>query len=170
MALNPQNTKFKNNSGQYLLKALFWETNSETPDQILYTLKDEDYKGFPSLRRLYLETNDETEYVFASRYFYSWEHWKKVSESSIIKPSVEEWREELQLRILNASLNKIKKIAEGAGRDAFAAQKYLIEKPWLKKPVKRVGRPDKVETPIDTKLLSKTLEEDLQRITAGAYN
>lgn len=161
---NPQKTKFKNDTGQFLIKALFWETNNDTPDQILYTLKDEDYRGFPSLRRLFLEMEDETEYLFAIRYFYSFEHWNRIAGSNQIRPFIRVWREELRLQVLNKALARIRSIAEGDGKDKLSAQRYLIEKSWDKKTTRRVGRPDKELPKEDQPSLNRTFNEDMLRI------
>lgn len=164
-------SKYKNASGQPLVKALFYETNITNPEQILYTLKDEDFQGYPSLRRLYIEERDETEYRFANKYFYNFDHWKTVSENTYLLPSITNWREELATIFLQEYLAKIKIIANGEGRDAFAAQRYLIDKPYLKgkQPFRRVGRPDKEIPQPDQKMIGKGLEDDLARIT-GSVN
>lgn len=162
---------FKNSSGQLLLKALFYETNQETPDQVIYTLKDHDHKGYPSLYRLYLETEDETEYEFANRYLFSWEHWKRLSESNLFKETISRWREELKLKLLARHLEEIKLIADGNTKDSFAARKYLIERGWIKKPpVKRAGRPNKTIEGPDTRALNREITEDMERIGAGVPN
>jgi hypothetical protein len=71
---------FKGPQGIYLTKALFLETYVYDKNTVLYTLKSEDTPDFPSLRNLYLNEEDPSEYVFANKYFANWEHWSKLKE------------------------------------------------------------------------------------------
>lgn len=171
MFKNPEKTKFKNGSGQFLLKALFYEENEiENKDYILYTLKDDDYevrgKLLPSLAKLYLEMEDITEYEFAKKYLYSWEHWKLLSNSTFFKPYIQRWREELKLKLLYRALNKITQIAESDSKESFLALKYLVAESWKDKPrvLPKRGRPEKEPEAVDYKNLNKVIEEDFSRI------
>ena len=63
-------------SGKPLTQGLFLEIGYS--DSALYTLKDNDHeyndKALPSIKRLYLEMEDVTEYEFANKYFLGWSH------------------------------------------------------------------------------------------------
>lgn len=150
--------RFKSSNGQFLTKALFVEYNPYSP---VYTLQDDEYKGCPSLYRLYLSEEDQTEYRFANNHLFSWEHWKKLLQSPQVRPSIDRWREELYLLLLERKLKIIQEIAEGTGRDAFQAQKYLIERPWEKK-ISR-GKPQK-EPMLPEISEVKIINEDYERI------
>src|SRR5690606_30115707 len=95
----PEGEVFKNATGAWLLKALFYETATD-PDKthVLYSFKPEDHEVngvvYPSLRRLYLEMEDDTEYYFAQAYFGGWPHWKRLLSCSWFVDYITEIREE----------------------------------------------------------------------------
>lgn len=126
-------------NGNRPTKSLFYEMTLADKSSVVYTLKNQDHKGFPSLYRLYMETNDPTEYKFATTYLADWQHWLMLQKLSWFAPLVERWREELQLKIAAEALTRILSEAQSDRREAFAANKYLLEKGW--KPKGSVGRP-----------------------------
>jgi hypothetical protein len=135
-----EDNKFKNSMGGFYLKQLFYETTLADKSTVVYTLKDRDHEGFPSLYKLYMGMEDVTEYEFANTYLDSWTHWQRLSEATWFKPYIERWREELRLKLLARHLNMIKKKAEGDDKSSLEASKYLIEQKWSKD---KVGRPSK---------------------------
>jgi hypothetical protein len=143
---------------------------SEGKDKVKYTLKDFDHQGYPSLYRLYLEVSDPTEYTFATKHFYNYDHWMKVSQTRWMAPLVSKWRTELELKIRSAALARL--IAEGkatTSKNSFQANKYLLEKGWLDKESK--GRPSKEAVQAEAKRQAaelKTLDEDYLRIVTDA--
>lgn len=133
--------KFQNASGLKYLNALFYE-KSPDKETVLYTLKDNDYEGFPSLYKLYIEEEDILEYSFANKYFSGWEHWIQLCNCSWFKPIIERWRKEIELKIRTQALIRLRKEAESDSRNAFSANRYLLEKGWEDKKSPR-GRPSK---------------------------
>jgi hypothetical protein len=129
-ALSKPNNPYKNSSGVYLTKALFFETSVD-PDkaQVVYTLKQEDHPiGYPSLRRLYLETEDPTEYKFAQLHLGGWDHWKKFKDTDWFKEFLGEWREELELRLKSKAYKCIMDEANDvSSKNRLAANKFVIE-------------------------------------------
>lgn len=157
---------FKNINGVFLLNELFYE-RATNKSNVVYTLKDEDHLGYPSLFRLYMEADDPTEYAFATAHLGSWSHWLQLRECSWFKPLLERWREELHLRAKAIALAKIKKTAAGDTRDALNAQKYLIEKGYEKTPATPRGRPSKDQINGEAKLIAEDrqrVENDLARL------
>lgn len=155
-----------------LLRALFFEM-SDTADGkefVLYTLKDVDHKGYPSLYRLYMEMDDLTEYEFANKYLDGWGHWKALKECTWFKEYAERWYEELTLRTQAKALRALKEESETDGKNSYNAQKYLLEKGWEPKDKSKtssVGRPSKdaikkqAEEMFDNRI---SVEEDLKRL------
>ena len=136
---------FKNNSGVHYIKALFYEVALEDDRKyVLYTMKNYDHEGYPSIQRLFLEMNDPTEYTFATKYFDSWRHWKLVREAVWFKPIYNEMVEELHLRIKAKALFKIREAAENSDKDKMQANRYLLEGGYIDKEDKR-GRPSKAK-------------------------
>lgn len=139
---------FKNEQGSYLTKALFYETNTTRPEQIIYTLKDEDHKVgdvvYPSLRKIYVSLADPTEYSIATRYLGGWAHWKKLLNSGWFVPLIEEWREELEVALRSDALRTILVEAKDEdSKNSYAANKLLLEGGWKEKAKGGVGRTTK---------------------------
>ncbi len=140
---NSKSAVYKNASGAYYLKGLFYEVALEDDRKyVLYTLKNEDHKGFPSIHRLYIEEDDPTEYTFALKYFDSWKHWKMVRSAPWFKPVYAEMKEELDVSIRARALNKIREAANSSEKDKVQANRYLLEKGW-KEDLDNRGRPNK---------------------------
>lgn len=158
--------KFKSSTNQWLLKPIFFETSDSDKSKVLYTLKPEDhtFKGvtYPSLRRLYLESDDETEYLFAEQHLGGWTHWKRLSECTWFSPYLAELREELAVRSAARRLHHIRlKAASGD----ISANKYLLEGKW--KSDNPVGRPTKEAIKREANRLFQNdfdLQDDLTRI------
>jgi hypothetical protein len=161
-------SKFKNDNGQYYLRGLFFETQAADKSSVVYTLKEQDHQGFPSLYRLFMEENDPTEYRFATKHLGGWSHWEALTECTWFKPYVEAWRKELDVRMKSQALSRIMSEAKTGGRDAFASNKYLLEKGWEKEPPSKRGRPTKAEikeAAFEVNRTANRLEEDFFRIS-----
>lgn len=166
MAQDKKN-KFKNVNGVLLLKELFFETASNR-DNVLYTLKSEDHEGFPSLYRLYMEVSDPTEYQFAIQYLDGWKHWKTLSECSWMKPFINEWRDELNVRIRSSALQTAIKKASSSDKDALTAAKYVEDVFGDGKTKNTRGRPSKAEIKANAEQAvseATRLKEDYSRLT-----
>ena len=162
--------KFRNpiNNSRYT-KSLFLEESYEDRSNVLYTLKDFDHDGYPSLYRKYLLLGDLTEIEFARTYFESWEHWQMVAEASWFKPYIARWREEVTLAAQAQALSAIKEIAsDKKNKDHFAANKILLS--WGKPKTNskaHVGRPTKEAITKEANELFRQSREtaaDFQRI------
>lgn len=166
---------FKDKMGRKLTKALFLE-ESDYPELVLYSLTDEDRGDVPSLYRLYMELGDLTEYEFATKYFYNWDHWKQLCTLEWFNLHVARWREELDLKTKAEALKRIKEEAKDPkAKNTFSANKILIDRSWEnskpKAPPRRAGRPSTVEVQGELKREineAKVLDEDYKRIM-GQY-
>lgn len=129
--------------GRPLTQSLFLEIGYS--DYAVYTLKEQDYayKGtnYPSLKRLYLKCEDPTEYEFATEYLLGWQHWKRLCENKVIAKHVEEWREELELKLRSQGVREMLNLC-ASEQGNFSAAKYLANKEWEKR---APGRPSKAE-------------------------
>lgn len=136
--------------GRFLTQSLFLETNYG-PDAI-YTLKDVDfeYNGriYPSIKRLYLEVGDPTEYRFACTYFAGIKQWNRIASNKLFKGYVEEWRYELELKLRSEG---IKLSMQQARKGSWQASKWLADKGWDDK---KVGRPSKEDIDRERKLIA----------------
>lgn len=166
-------TPFRATNNNFRLRKLFYETCND--GTAIYTLKDRDLvkgdKTYLSLYRLYMETEDLTEYEFATQYLDSWAHWQVLIQCTWFIPYVNRWREELDLKTKAAALKMIQKEAKDKNsKNLFQANKVLIDRSWENKSSKMVtprGRPSKEE--VQGELLrqveeERRVDEDLERI------
>lgn len=141
-------TRFRNSSNGLLTTRLFLEVSYERPENVMYTIKRVDYKGYPSLYRLYMALEDPMEFEFANTFFDSYEHWEQICATMWFKEYIYQWRKELELKLRSKALRVIRAIAEnGNGNKAFEANKFLLADGWQKssKTDNNRGRPSKAE-------------------------
>lgn len=155
---------FKSSNNIFYTKQLFYEQADTDRSLVLYTLKNEDHMGYPSLRRLYLEENDPTEYRVATKYFAGWPHWKKLLDVSWFMDYISEYREELQIRMASEALVKIR---EKANSGDYRANQYILEEGYAKK--ESVGRPTKERIIREANKIAdgrSDISEDFDRVMA----
>lgn len=131
--------KFRNEQNNLYAKELFVEYNTR-PGVALYTLKRHDYKDCRSLYQLYMDLADLSEYSFANAYFEGWRHWEAIANSAWFSPYIDNWREELEVKVRATALATIVNQSKGTGKEAQTAARYIVERGWEK--VSR-GRPKK---------------------------
>jgi len=164
----PDNTDnpFRSSMNRRLLKGLFYETTLADKSSVVYTLKDVDHEGYRSLYRLYMETNDPTEWAFATKYLDGFGHWELLCDTTWFRPYIQRWRRELDLRLKSQALSRIMSEAKTSSKESFAANKYLLEKGWEPK-VNARGRPSKDEIKRAANEIASSnsrLEEDFSRL------
>lgn len=142
MKVNPED--FKDPQGRRRTVSLFLETiNFHTPLEPIYTLREEEHKGKPSAKKIYLEQRDPSEYRAAMALVGSWEHWQKLLNSKAIFAYIKEWREELKVILKSEAIENMHTIA---GQGNPTAAKWLADQGWDAEPKqtkKGVGRPKK---------------------------
>lgn len=163
----PRNTIYKNIMGVHYLKPLFFEMikdGSEKP-LVMYTLKDYDHtvtidgeeKVLPSIKRLFVDLEDTTEYEFANLYFDSFQHWKKIRATEWMKPIYEEMKEELSLKLRARYLKKVKELSDDE-KLGMQANRYLLDHDAPVKEDKR-GRPSKAKITEEAEKLFAQVED-----------
>lgn len=167
--LNNGYNKYRASTGQRLLKGLFFEETADKASAV-YTLKNWDHLGYPSMYRLFLEADDPTEYTFATAYLDGWDHWEILCACTWFKPYVSKWRRELEVRAKARALLAIKDLAANkTAKESYQANKFLINGGWKEKTSGRgAGRPSKEEVQKEAQRLaqdSKTIDDDFNRIT-----
>lgn len=157
-------TKLVDDRGRPLSQSLFLEVGYT--EFAVYTLKEEDYeykgKVYPSLKRLYLEHEDPTDYSFACKYLLGWQQWKKICGNKAIAKHVEEWREELELKIRSQAVRDVIDMSAESG--SFQAAKWLADKGYDKR---TAGRPSKKEALKESRIkekLNSEFEQDNVRL------
>lgn len=149
-------------------QSLFLETSYADTQYVQYTLKPRDhmYKGrlLPSIKRLYLEFGDVTEYYFAYEYFLDWDHWQQIRRNELIAKHIDGWSEEMEIRRRADGIESIVMAATDCEKPNFQAAKYLADGGWNKK---KAGRPSKEAIERETKIQAKVMDEfgsDLKRL------
>lgn len=170
---------FKNSQGLWLTRALFVDIathgreeqlRSVEPSMAKFTLSTNDVtkfgKTYPSLHRLYVEMEDTTEYLFATKYLGGWTHWKYLCSCNFFKEPLEAMREELSIKLKAKALEALQTIAgDPNDRRYLEANKFLL-KDALDLPKKPVGRPakDKDPRPADVIKEDQQVKADLKRL------
>lgn len=162
-------SEFKGTNNKWFSKGIFFETAEGDKANCMYTLKDEDHLGFPSLSRLYLNMSDPTEYNFATTYLGGWAHWEYLCSSPWFKPYIARWRRELEVKLKSEALAIVIRESRRDGKNTMAAARYLIERGWEAKEGqgRTRGRPTKDDIKQATHDLLKaneSLEDDFERI------
>lgn len=165
---------FKNNQGFPLQRGLFFETSPfDAKREPTYTLKDKDHtfegKTYLSLKRLYLEEEDLTEYFFATKYLSNWTQWDNLTKSKWFKEYIDLWRTELELKLKAKAMRNIIDEAVSGGKNGYNANKFIVEKGWVDKTTEpsRRGRPTKAEISrkaAEQLFEDQQLKDDLKRL------
>lgn len=157
--------QFLDTSGRPLTQSLFLELGYR--DEAIYTLKDQDYeyKGrkLPSIRRIYLDMADPTEYSFAVANFLSWDHWNRICANKQIAAHINEWREELEVKLRS---NAVRMNIAAAQAGNYQAAKWVADRGWT---TRAAGRPSKAEVEKNLKIQSEIANEygaDVIRLNA----
>lgn len=159
-------SKFRNSSNTKYLQGLFFEQTLADKSTVLYTLKDEDHMGYPSLYQKYMAVSDPTEYKFATEWLDGWEHWEGLCNCSWFKPYVARWRRELALKIKSEALASIIKESRSTSSNSYQAAKFLVNGEWEEK--RGRGRPSKQEVKEEATRIAddkSRLMDDFKRIT-----
>ena len=159
--------------GAFQTKGLFYELTLPDDRKVMgtsWTLKEDDLEAddmvYKSMKKFYLETEDVTEYDFAMAALGSYKHWERVLESPIIRPHIDQWRKELNLKLKARAMRSIIKTATDEDKWTFQAMKYLADNDYLDKKNKR-GRPSKDEIKAELRKeveINKTFKDDAERI------
>lgn len=128
-------------AGRPLTQSLFLEVGYT--DEAIFSLKEVDCtyngKSYPSMKRLYMEMADPTEYEFATTYLLGWKHWMRICENKLLRKHIDEWREELEVKLRSKAVMQVMKQADIG---SFQSSKWLADRGW---DVRAAGRPTKLE-------------------------
>lgn len=161
--MDDKQNKMLDSMGKMRTQSLFLELGYN--DEACFTLKDIDYKYqgkiYPSLKRLYLEAADPTEYSFAKEYLLGWKHWQRMCDNKLIAKHIEEWRDELEVMLRSrAILDALKEAKKGH----FQAAKWIADRGWA---TRGAGRPSKAEIEKQTRInerIENEYKDDVVRL------
>jgi len=154
----------KDNNGRFRTQSLFYETNNSNLDSVLtlkdYNLKNDD-KIYYSLKLIYLSYSDITEYQFALDVFGSWKHWNRIKGNALISPFVEEWADELEVKIRSEAIRAMVKTATTEGAKGISAARWLADRGWQPKGKDKATKEKDKRT---DKKIRLEVKDDAQRI------
>ena len=156
----------KDVQGRFLTFALFFETKTEGYlPTFTYKEEDHEYKGvhYISMRKLYLEMEDPTEYLFATEVLGSWDHWLKLCKSKTILEHIKHWREELAVKLKAQAIQAMITTAKVDGSKGTTAAKWLASAGWEE----GKGRPSKAKLAGEIKKATQaasTVDGDMVRL------
>jgi len=164
-------SKFIDSRGHCLTQGLFWEYRH--PDyEPTFCLKEDDVerqgKMYISMRRLYLEIGDVTEYEFAKQVLGSWDHWQKIQKSSLLMEHINEWRIELEIKLRSQAIGAMKTVAIEGGDKGISSAKWIAEGKWKG----ARGRPSKEEVTRERKIhagIETDINDDYDRMTKDLH-
>lgn len=143
--------------GRFITQGLFLELGYG--DFAIYTMKDNhyEYKGkvYPSLKKLFIEFEDPTEYDFANKYLVNWKHWQRLYQNKAIRPYIDEMREELDLKVRAQAYRDMLALSTSESGN-FSATKWLADRGWDKR---QAGRPSKAEKEKEQRIADRLAEE-----------
>ena len=156
--------KLKDSMGRARTMSLFKETLPHgSPFEPVYTLGEKSVKGLPSAKEIYMQCSDPTEYKPAMKIVGNWQVWQRIVESEWMAPYIEEWREELEIKLRSEYLQKIADTAEsGNETQAFKAMQFMYKESIgdsSKPGTKKRGRPTKAEVARERKVQAQVEEE-----------
>ncbi len=132
---------------------MFKETAGGEKKFVLYTLEE--------ARQYYLECNDITGYDFSTKYLGGWKHWLALHASSLLEPSFEDWKEELEVRLRSEAIKNICTLSKG--QKGYQASKFLADKGWE---AKGAGRRTKEAIKKEARVQNKMYEEFKDNVVA----
>ena len=165
----PKEVEFRDRTtGNYITQSLFLELSYTDTSLCLYTLKENDWehngKLYPSIKRLYLEIADPTEYRFAKVCFEGWNPWKRMFEkTNLLKPYIEDWRSELEVKLRSEGVHGM--IGSALDGNPKAAQ-WLADKGFVEGG-KKAGRPSRASKQNEAMFKDKVQQQystDLDRL------
>ena len=162
------NPPYKDSKGRWRTQSLFKEYSFQTSKSKhsfdpIFTLSEFDDEKYISFPKLFLSFNDPTGYQFAKKVLGSYEHWMRLISQKWFKVHLDGWLEELEVKLASEGLMKIKNIAESGDTQAFAANKFLVNKGWEG----TKGRPKKADVERVARVragIESAVEDDLERI------
>lgn len=165
---------WKNSNGVWRTHSLFAEkVDGALREKAVYTLKAEDWKGYPSLKRLYIELGDVTGYLLSQQYLGGLEHLEALLDTSWFEEAFSGWRRELEMKLRAEALVALIKMAKDPShRSSVELQKFLLNKGWVLPEEKaKGGRPKKADiraAAIQIATINGEVDEDFERVIKGA--
>jgi hypothetical protein len=109
---------------------------------------------------IYLETADPTEYETAMRLIGDWEHWLAIRNHPKIKPIIDKWAKEVEVRIRSKAIRQMAKHANAV--NGASAAKWMAEGTFMQRVLKNKQEKADEQEVVDE--ISKRVGEDMERL------
>ena len=166
--------KFKNANGMWRTNSLFAERSTavDGTESAVYTLNAEDWRGFPSLKKLFMETGDPTGYKMAIEHLGGYEHFKVLLDYKRFAEAFREWQLEMSAKYQAEGLARLLEMSKDKShRSSVDLNKFLLNRGWLTQEEKsKGGRPKKSdirEAAIQISTKNGAIDEDFERVLAS---
>lgn len=184
MVLKPEYASWRSvmldSQNRFRITSLFWETRGYEGNLAeryppLFTTKAVPHKvgkiTYPSLKAIYMSYDHVPgcEYEFAIDVFGSWDHWVKLTESSL-KDMFQGWRDELGIKLKCEALKKLIAISSQESSQGVAASRYLADEGYVAKKVGRVTKEEKARAIKQAANVRETLQDDMARLGLEVVN
>ena len=129
--------KVTDTNGKNVIASLFKEfSRPDVKFKWVYTL--------PQVKEMFLDARDPSEYEAAMRIVGDWDHWQQLRNHPYIKPHVDKWQKELEIKLRSEAIKRMVEHSKAPG--GTAAAKWLADKGYAGDvPKRKVGRPVKEE-------------------------
>jgi hypothetical protein len=167
----PDKARFRNKMNVRYYKGLFYEFSSD-PSTVVYTLRDFESGGYPSLYQIYLQEADPEEFRFATTWLDNYEHWERLCSAQWFQPYRDKFRAHLEQKLKSEALAQIITDARsGQSRTAFASNKFIVERGWNRATKGRPSKDQIREAAFDLAQTEQRLLDDYNRATQqGSLN
>lgn len=148
--------ELKDKGKRFRTRSLFkemWKSNPNLDKPPIFILKaDDDVDGLISVKRVYLEIGDPTEYKIAVALFKDPRHWAHLCKQGWFMEHLSKWRAELKAKIRSLAVDALIRLSE----ENLQAIKTLATEDYFYTPFteldklpakRRVGRPNKEGDP-----------------------
>lgn len=121
--------------GHVLTRSLFFELSYSKQEDTIFTINSVEGiqnkfgKTMIPISRLFVDmiVDDPTEYEFSQAVFGDWAVWSQIRESTVLKPHLESWRQEADVKRKSLAFKSVVDEVRNGGRSAFTASKFLID-------------------------------------------
>lgn len=158
-------SQYTDSVGRFMTRSLFVETilkeQSEKGIIPMYSLTG--VKGYIDVHKMYLDHMDPTGYIFALEAFESWEHFKYLSTISWFRKHLDNWNDEVEVKLRSDGIAALMKTATTEGSRGTTAAKYIADAGWKTKR----GRPSKDDIEKERKHqahIKEELNDDAERM------
>lgn len=175
MDLPIERSKLFGSNNKLRTQTLFWEHKYSDPDgNVVFTTSNDDLtkgsKTYISLKKIFLEVGDPTEYEFALKVFGEWDIWDRIKKSRLVAGELKKWHIELRIKQRSEQLLKISEIAldnKASASARYQASKFLYEEANITTEPSKRGRPSKEEVEGELKAqarISEQVRRDMKRL------